>query len=113
VNIFFGIELNEEKDNMLKYIAYYEKNLLPTNNRNNPPRVANFAYQLSLQIPQATILASTNRTKSSNGLNAPIVYQNGLAWFIPYPDKKYKGENVEFLNSTFNSTIHPLDNLCD
>jgi len=94
--------LNRGRETMEGFITYYRANLVRSDVANIPSRVVNFAYQLSRAIPSATIIASMNRADSANGINAPVLYQNGSVWFVPFP------RDGMFLNGSFNSTIHPL-----
>jgi len=75
----------------------------------NKEKTENFAYLLSLSLPKATILAPTTRNNSAEGIIYPVVYQNGLCWFVSYPrNKPYKGKIITGIDGYFNSTIHPL-----
>jgi len=99
---FIKINIYKElRKTQVDYIKWYEANLVPfSDSKIIPGRVQNFAYLLSKKLPKATIVASLNRADSGEGINAPIVYQNGLQWFVP-----------KLINGELMSTIHHLDSL--
>ena len=68
----------------------------------------NFAYLLSKALPKAAILAPMTRNNSAEGIIAPVLYQNGLRWFVSYPNELYKGKKITGIDGYFNATIHPL-----
>ncbi|MCL2289158.1 MAG: hypothetical protein FWC34_00405 [Bacteroidetes bacterium] len=91
----------QECDCPVRNVSDLEKKLLARwiekNKGLGKPR--NFSLQLSEKIPGATIIAPMDQNNTRYGIQHPVLYQNGLRWFIP----------ITAINATMRSTIYPMD----
>jgi len=77
-------------------------------NSNFGLRPQNFAYVLSIVLPKATIIASYEQVTPRNGLEYPVMYQNGLRWIFTVPANRRNKLETTGLKGGINSTLYPL-----